>query len=247
MPEIIYIGIDDTDILGGPGTGKIARGLGNYLESADCGVFTAVIRHQLLVDPRIPYTSHNSSKCVLLETYRLPEELLQPCIQYMTEHFQEGSDPGLCIVRETQFTDDMIAFGCSAREVYVPKHRTIETAAGAGILLKALGGTGDGVIGAFAAAALSISGNDGRYVQLRGIKEIEGRLTVAEVKERTATVSVVDEKGNELPDSAVIDSLNWLRPSRINKQPVLRVRLENDQDGTRIWRQVERKHRAEKE
>jgi hypothetical protein len=74
MQQIVYIGVDDTDIIGSPGTGKIARGLAEYLESLGFGYSRGVIRHQLLIDPRIPCTSHNSSKCVLFETDRHPAE-----------------------------------------------------------------------------------------------------------------------------------------------------------------------------
>ena len=87
MEKIFYIGIDDTDILEGPGTGKIARGVASRLEELGLGRHRGVIRHQLLVDPRIPYTSHNSAKCVLFETSYSAESLSQPCIDYLAEIF----------------------------------------------------------------------------------------------------------------------------------------------------------------
>ena len=244
MGKMLFIGVDDTDIIGSVGTGRVARGIAEHLESAGAGRSRGVIRHQLLVDPRIPYTSHNSSKCILFETDKQPQELLKPCMEYMAKIFQAGSDPGICISTEEQFNSELLEYGHLAQKEYIPKQRAVDLANRSGILLKELGGSGDGVIGALAAASLSIGGNDGRYVQLRGIKEIEGQITVAQVKDRTDTVNVVDENGNPLPDMEVIDSLNWLRPSRIGGQPVLRVRLETDIDGKRIWRQIERQHKA---
>ena len=62
----VYIGFDDTDILGSDiGTGKLARRFEKLLP-ADCRVW-GVVRQQLLVDPAIPYTSHNSSACVVID------------------------------------------------------------------------------------------------------------------------------------------------------------------------------------
>ena len=62
------IGIDDTDNLESRGTGHLARQLARLLESAISGLrIGSITRHQLLVDPRIPYTSHNSSACVQAE------------------------------------------------------------------------------------------------------------------------------------------------------------------------------------
>jgi hypothetical protein len=244
MQKIVFIGIDDTDILGSMGTGRFARGLADYLESLNMGRSRGVIRHQLLVDPRIPYTSHNSSKCVLFETDRQPAELQKPCTEYFRQHFQPGSDPGLCIATKEQFTDELLAYGRLAQKEYIPKQKAINLADDSGILLDELGGTGGGIIGALAAAALSAGGNDGRYVQLRGIKEIQGLITAAQVKERTDTASIVDEEGHSIPDTEVIDSLGWLRPSRIGGQPVLRVRKETDINGKTTWQPIERKLRS---
>lgn len=246
MRDIVYIGIDDTDIIGSMGTGRVARGAGEYLESAGMGKLKGVIRHQLLVDPRIPYTSHNSSKCILFETDKPPAELQKPCTEYLAGIFQTGSDPGLCIGTREKFTGELLEYGLRAQREFIPKQIAIDLACKNGILLVELGGTGDGIIGALAAAALSAGGNDGRYVHLRGIKEIEGLVTVAQIKERTDTVSVIDDTGLLVPDSEVIDSMGWLRPSRIDGQPVLRVRREIDADGNAIWRPVERKLKSHK-
>jgi hypothetical protein len=64
----VLLGVDDTDILGHkPGTGRLARDLGAHLEQARMTVLVGVVRQQLLVDPRIPYTSHNSPACLILD------------------------------------------------------------------------------------------------------------------------------------------------------------------------------------
>ena len=62
----VYIGFDDTDnITADRGTGKLARWFENELPEG-CRV-EGVVRQQLLVDDRIPYTSHNSSACVMVD------------------------------------------------------------------------------------------------------------------------------------------------------------------------------------
>lgn len=244
MKRIIFIGIDDTDILEGPGTGKVARGVATRLEELGMGRHRGVIRHQLLVDPRIPYTSHNSAKCVLFETALPADTFRQPCIDYLAEHFQPGSDPGLCICEPGQVNQELEDYGASAQREYLSKKQAYELARKLGVFLIELGGTGDGVIGALAAAGLSAAGNDGRYVHLRGIKEIDGMITAGQVKERTDTVCIVDDRGQMVPDTALIDSLGWLRPSRINGEPKLRVCLERDGDGREVWKPIERKLRA---
>ena len=56
----IFLGLDDTDILGSPGTNQIAMGLAIKLK--EIGIETTMIlRHQLWYDPRVPYTSKNGS------------------------------------------------------------------------------------------------------------------------------------------------------------------------------------------
>lgn len=242
MKRIVYIGLDDTDVIGSPGTGRVARGLAEYLESMAFGYSKGVIRHQLLVDPRIRYTSHNSSKCILFETERSSIELQQPCIKYLAEHFQEGSDPGLCIGTKEQVSGELLVLGHLAQSDVIQKQNVINLANGAGVLLAELGGTGDGIIGALAGFALTVGGNGGRYVQLRGIKEIEGLITVEQVKAKTDTACVVDEQGHLVSDKEIIDSLGWLRPSLVDGRPVLRVRLANNPAGKRIWEPVERRH-----
>jgi hypothetical protein len=60
-----YIGFDDTDVVGADfGTGKLARRFEQLIPEA-CALW-GVVRQQLLVDPRIPHTSHNGSACVVV-------------------------------------------------------------------------------------------------------------------------------------------------------------------------------------
>ena len=76
--HLIYIGIDDTDILGGPGTGKVAKALAQCLTEQGLGKSLGVSRHQLLMDSRVRSTSHNSSKGLAMLTDSPESDFYEP-------------------------------------------------------------------------------------------------------------------------------------------------------------------------
>ena len=63
----ILISIDDTDNLDSRGTGEIASLIAEAVQQKGWGTTGMVTRHQLLVHPDIPYTSHNSAMCFTAE------------------------------------------------------------------------------------------------------------------------------------------------------------------------------------
>ena len=63
---MFYIGLDDTDTLQSRGTGHLARQIAADL-AADYHV-CGVTRHQLLYDPRVPFTAKNSCAAIALES-----------------------------------------------------------------------------------------------------------------------------------------------------------------------------------
>ncbi len=235
MGDIAYIGIDDTDVIGSIGTGRVARGLAAYLKGEGLGEAMGVTRHQLLFDRRIPYTSHNSSLCFAFRAACDISELRQPCLDYLASMFQEGSDPGLCICTEEQIGDRVIEWGRAAQKVILKKADALILAWQHSIFLVELGGTGGGVIGALAAVALRADGNSGRFVDLKGIRDITGTILAGELKARTGILSVQDEWGMPLPDNALIDSCDWVRPSLVGSNPVLRVKPCAEGGGRQIW------------
>lgn len=248
MTQKVFIGVDDTDILGGPfGTGRVARDMAEYLEKLGQGHTIGVIRYQLLVDPRIHYTSHNSAKCVEFEAEVPLTELHQHCASFLKQICQIGSDPGLCTCAEKQITPEVIAYGEMAQGEFITKGRAICLAQKSGILLSELGGTGDGVIGAFAAIGLRGSGNGGRYVQLRGIRDIRGKTTVNSIFTKTGITAVIDENGQAVDGNEIVDSQDWVKPNVIGGKPVLRIRLRDCEKGSRIWEAVEQKHKKNQE
>jgi hypothetical protein len=247
MKRTVYIGVDDTDVPGSPGTGRIAKEIGDLLARRGLGKLRGVIRHQLLVAEGIPYTSHNSAKCIEFESDRDLQSIADVCIYYFKEHFLPGSDPGTCVIEKDAVSDRVIEFGSRAAAEVLTKEAALGLAGDEGIILDEHGGTGGGVIGALAAVGLSAGGNAGRYVQMKGIKEIEGLVTVGVLLEDTGIVSVVDESGRPLAAAEVVDSLGWIRPSLVAGEPVLRVKAVVRPGNTQVWEPVEKSHQAQRE
>ena len=117
-----------------------------------------VVRQQLLVHPDVPYTSHNSSACAVLEApAEAVAELAEEAAAHVAKHFIDGSDPGVCVVAENDpAIASLVAFG---RRAAVEVVTQADAFAAAGIAhLSAHGGTGDGVIGAAAGVGLTVLG-----------------------------------------------------------------------------------------
>ena len=246
MKQTVYMGVDDTDVLGGPaGTGRVARGIAEHLENLGMGRTIGVIRFQLLLDPRIHYTSHNSAKCVEFEAKSPIQDLHYAGIRYLKENFQEGSDPGLCTCAAGQVPQEIVEHGKMAQEEFINKGQATKLASETGILLSEIGGSGEGIIGALAAVGLRASGNEGRYVQLRGIKDIKGLVTVKKLLQATDIAAVIDEIGKPVDSEEIIDSQDWIKPNVIGGRPILRIRLKDSENGHRIWETVEQKHKKQ--
>ncbi len=161
----ILISIDDTDNLESRGTGALASELAREVEEKGWGVTRFITRHQLLVHPDIPYTSHNSSMCFAAEIdeTRL-ESIIQHAAAFLSRESAPGSDPGLCVAAVDRLTAprELIAFGQRAKQAVLTKGEAYAAARELGVHLSEHGGTGQGVIGALAGAGLRLSGNDGR-------------------------------------------------------------------------------------
>ena len=161
---MIYIGIDDTDIVGTPGTNQLARLILRRI--GDIARGSIICRHQLFFDPRVPYTSKNGSASIQLPNAdsKDMEPLIQTIREAMRGWFVVGSDPGLCVA--TGASEEMKAFSLRCKSEVVTQDEARAIAARAGCHLEGLGGTEQGVIGALAAIGLITGGDDGRVVHL---------------------------------------------------------------------------------
>src|SRR5262245_41470554 len=119
----IYVAIDDTDNADDDGrnrgTGSKSRALARELIELVDGHHLGITRHQLFVDPAIPYQSHNSSACIVLgvegDRAEVTGELLEASELYLTEIASPGSDVGLCIAEESQVSPGLVDWGQRAK------------------------------------------------------------------------------------------------------------------------------------
>ena len=161
---MIFVGIDDTDLIDTPGTNQLGKALIARLAGRYRPVL--LLRHQLLEDPRVPCTSKNGSASILFEPAcdqplaDLSAELRQAVVEWCPP----GSDPGLCLTAEVP--EAVARFGRRCQRELVEQAEARAVAASHDIYLEGLGGTEGGVIGALAAVGLAADGDDGRVVQL---------------------------------------------------------------------------------
>ena len=219
----VYIGFDDTDnITADRGTGKLARWFENELPEA-CRV-EGVVRQQLLVDERIPYTSHNSSACVIVDA---PDASWAPlltarAIEHVKRHSLEGSDPGVCIACEEDGSlAELIAFGRACTSRVVTQKEALEASLKSH--LSGHGGTNDGIIGAAAAVGLTASGWSGRFIEYGKLRKLSDPIRVLEL-ERSNIVVVSNDRDARVPaPEDIVHTNGWLRPRLWGKQAVLLV------------------------
>jgi len=189
----VLICIDDTDNLDSRGTGDLASEIARDIEKHGWGTCSFISRHQLLVHPDIPYTSHNSAMCFSADVPAAHlEDVIRYAGAYLAMESATGSDPGLCVavMEHFQHHQALIEFGCRAKQVVITMDEAYQLAQLLGVHLSGHGGTEQGIIGALAGAGLRLSGNDGR---------LKGHIRIEMNQERSASVShictnsVIDE------------------------------------------------------
>ncbi len=203
----ILVSIDDTDNIESRGTGALASELAEALQKNGWGKSRPVTRHQMLLHPDIPYTSHNSSMCFTAEIY---PEFLDTFTEFAQDYLQHesamGSDPGLCIVKRDSLSDPdaLMTFGKQAKTTVLFKEDAYRLAEGLSVHLSEHGGTGLGIIGALAGCGLRLTGNDGRFRGHFKIGEIGRRIKAAELMRKTGVDVVKSLEGDVLHDEAPV-------------------------------------------
>lgn len=238
-PVQLLLGVDDTDAIGQkPGTGRLARDLGAYLQRQELAQLVGVVRHQLLVDPRIPYTSHNSPACLMLAAAAsAAQEIFDVAGGYIVTRCAPGSDPGLCVAEQEKVGAEVVRFGQRAGSEVVSKLEATTVASGRHLILQELGGTGDGIIGALAAVGLTAGGNAGRFLEWHGgLRDFGERVAAGELRRRGIEILCIARDGEPVPSTAMITTGDWVRPRLVLGRPVLLV---EHSDGE--WRCLDRK------
>ncbi len=208
----IFIGMDDTDAKDSEyGTGKVARWLEDSLPSG-CSLW-GVVRQQLLVDDRIPYTSHNSSACVVVDAK--DASLFDHIITIAAGHIEKlavpGSDPGLCVCADNNGNlSDIITFSQDCTREVVSQAQAMKAAHDAH--LSAHGGTGDGIIGAAAAVGLTALGQCGRFIEFGRLRDLPDPVPVSVLTSLGVMVVSVDRQAPLPSTSDLVHSHGWLRP-----------------------------------
>ena len=234
-----FVGMDDTDVVGAPrGTGKVARFFESSLpEGWRC---LGVVRQQLLVDPRIPYTSHNSAACVVLESEAQGggELLAELGAAHLGAFALPGSDPGLCVAPEGHPALPPLGdLGERALREVLSQDDARRAAQGAH--LSPHGGTGDGIIGAAAAVGLTAAGWRGRCISWGDLRELPETVPVEELERRGIKVMWVERDAFSVPPGTPIQGGGWLRPFLLGGVPVIMVQ----RDASGVFRAIPGKER----
>jgi hypothetical protein len=227
----IYIGFDDTDVAGASrGTGKLARWFCEELPESVS--LLGVVRQQLPRLDGIPFTSNNSSACVIVKTAdvvsdaeikAIEESLIKIAISHLEKHFIDGSDPGLCVAAlDNPAVPRLVEHGRRACTQIVNQAEAIEAAKGAH--LSAHGGTSDGIIGAAAGVGLTISGWSGRFIEFGDLRGFSDMVTVGDLQKSGILVLSIDRDALVPGPEDVVDTRSWLRPRLWGDRPVLPVR-----------------------
>lgn len=226
-----YIGIDDTDNLESRGTGFRARQLAKQLQEVGLARLRGVTRHQLFVSPEIPYTSHNSSACLEMDFFDADRaRVVAHCRDYLLRESAPGSDAGLCVAAAGQVGPEIQAFGQSAKVRVLQQGDAHDLAARHGIHLEGLTGTHQGVIGALSATGLHATRNDGRFLWMRGVRDLPpGHYSLGRLRSLTDIEAFMTIDGREVADE-VDDILitEWARPVFAEGRAVLFLEEEDD-------------------
>lgn len=224
----LLIGIDDTDADGTPGTGTIARNLLVSFDERRVGAALGATRHQLIVDPAVAATSENVAHCLALKaSHRLEvDAIAEMVVEFVEAAAAPGSSPGVVIVRDAHWEDP----DATARLVDVGRRAKVEVldpasaeALGAdlGVHVSAHGAGNRGVVGALAAVGLHLSGSDGLFTWMPGIRDVRGEVTYRQLRFLVPIDAALDPTGREPGLEDVIALGDWVRPVLAGGRPIL--------------------------
>ena len=247
----ILICVDDTDDLAKTtSTGKIAEAIETRLIESAAFESKGITRHQLLLDERIKYTSHNSAMCLALTSpenvndlsgralRELQNAIVKTGIDCVIELKAAEADPGLCVLfpEKLRHPSDLISFGVSGQNTVLTKVQAYALAQKERLHLSEHGGDGSGVIGAICGAGLRLSGFDGwfRGKLKPGAIGVSGRTVSA--RELTAKTGLpVLYEGTPLQADQQIELKEGIKCLLMNHQKVIAVHRQLDGEAYRPY------------
>jgi tRNA(Ile2) C34 agmatinyltransferase TiaS len=220
----IYIGFDDTDSLESDyGTGRLVRWFADQLPAGWRS--WGVLRQQLLVDDAVPYTSHNSAACLVIEACDgggLLDDLIHRAARHLERHAVPGSDPGLCVAADSDAVlPALFEFGLRCTHTVVTREQARQACGRAH--LSGHGGNHDGVIGAAAAVGLTAAGWYGRFIDFGELRRLPAELRVAELTRMGIRVVAMDRDASVPKPGDLVRTQGWLRPRLLGGHPALPV------------------------
>ena len=220
--------IDDTDELGGEiSTGSLAQEIA--LEISSFAKVSFITRHQLLLDPRINYTSHNSSMCLVAKISKeQKQKVLDIALELLINKCAKSAEPGIAAVFKDDINDtkELINFGKNAKNMFLTTKQAFEIAMAQNVFLKALTPNANGVIGALAGIGLRLSGDDGKIRDK--FKLNEPKLSVAKLTELPFIEAVLDENFKELAKDEMINLDGTLKPIFWHQKATLLVQKDKN-------------------
>lgn len=237
-----YVGIDDTDNLESRGTGFHARSLGQQINSQQLGRCRFITRHQLLFSSLVPFTSHNSAACLVVDGVDDARQLWDWCENYLRTESAEGADAGLCLLAANQALMPVMRFGFRCKHQVVAQADALGVARESAIQLAGLTGDKQGLIGALAASALCASGSDGRLLWLNGMRECKGQTLILHELLAATDIEVVQSDAGAIlrDDASTIAMGEWPRAIWLNGQATLVVTAVDENSGE--WRVAEKSY-----
>jgi hypothetical protein len=135
----------------------------------------------------------------------------------------------------------LIEFGRRTKREVLNPNEARELAATLGVHLSGHGGTREGTTGALAAVGLHLSGNDGLFITLPGIRKLPDRATIETVFTLAPIDLTRDGMHRQPRPGEVIELGDWVRPALLDGQAVLLLEPPRQQDnGSRAWRTAPR-------
>lgn len=239
----MYVAFDDTDNIDSDfGTGKLTRWFEHELPEA-CRLW-GVVRQQLPVMKEIPYTSHNSSACAIIEATDdcVLNELIERAVKHVEKHAAPGSDPGVCVACEDDpALNGLMEFALKCSKQVVTQKEALNACAG--IHLSGHGGTNDGIIGAAAGVGLCAYGRSGRFIEYKRLRDFPSKVTVSQLEAAGIMAISIDREALTPSPQDIVDTQGWLRPRLWQGKALLPVA----RNGRMIWETLATKHAKKEE